>query len=171
MSSISNLLHNVSESEVRSKIIAAIRHLHKNDQYLLDHDLNERSIAFRLALYIQQEFAGWNVDYEYNRMSGDFIKKLEDIAGTFNNITGNVFPDIIIHIRGSDNNLLVIEVKKNPSTPTEDKYDTKKLNVFKKELGYQFIAFIKFYNDFNNTVNHMVFSKSHISESNNGLIV
>lgn len=54
-----------------------------------------------------------------------------------------VFPDIIVHKRGSNtDNLLVIEFKKLSSRIKKDK-DIDKLNAFKRELGYQYALFIE----------------------------
>jgi Holliday junction resolvase len=58
-----------------------------------------------------------------------------------------VFPDIIVHKRGTDENLLVIEMKKTTSKKTDTTYDLGKLNAFKSQLGYQFAIFIKLQTD------------------------
>lgn len=38
-----------------------------NDKYLLDHNVNERSITHKLGEYYQHIFQGWNVDCEFDR--------------------------------------------------------------------------------------------------------
>ena len=58
-----------------------------------------------------------------------------------------VFPDIIVHKRGTDENLLVIEMKKTTSKKTDTTYDLGKLKAFKSQLGYQFAIFIKLQTD------------------------
>ena len=50
-----------------------------------------------------------------------------------------VLADIIIHKRGSGNNILVIEMKKRGS-PCD--FDLKKLRFYKKQIGYKFACFI-----------------------------
>ena len=39
----------------------------KNDGYLLENDVNERSITHKFAVYLENEFSEWDVDCEYNR--------------------------------------------------------------------------------------------------------
>lgn len=49
-----------------------------------------------------------------------------------------VFPDIIVHKRGNnDDNLLIIEMKKD-SSREDNKRDLEKLRAFKRELNYCF---------------------------------
>ena len=53
-----------------------------------------------------------------------------------------IFPDIIVHKRGTnDQNLLVVEVKK-ASSAISSKYDFEKLRAFKAELRYAFAAHV-----------------------------
>jgi len=94
------------------------------ESFLLKNNLNERTISFKLAEYLQKEYDGkYTVDCEYNRMSKDdknmdegyITKKLHlyvEKIKTNNDKAQTVFPDIIIHKKGiNDNNFLVIEIK------------------------------------------------------------
>jgi hypothetical protein len=107
---------------------------------LLVNDVNERSISHRLALYLEPLFPGWQVDCEYNR---DFArpgrpKSLhvpDDNVGWDDTDARTVYPDIIVHSRGSDDNLLVLELKK---TGLSTSFDEAKLYAYKRELGYKF---------------------------------
>jgi hypothetical protein len=129
---------------IESALTDAIEQLLRSDSYILDKDVNERSISHRLANYIEPHFPGWNVDCEYNRNHDDskrldiYPRKVQsdDTQAT------TVYPDIIIHRRGTDENLVVIEMKKTTSTEA-DEYDLGKLRAFKTQLGYQFAIFIK----------------------------
>ena len=58
-----------------------------------------------------------------------------------NGNTISVFPDIIIHHRGTDNNFIVIEAKK---TTNNCEYDEEKLKAYKTDLKYKHAFFIKF---------------------------
>lgn len=57
-------------------------------------------------------------------------------------IAKTVFPDIIVHRRGTDRNLLVIEVKKS-SNGLDETYDLMKLVAFREQMGYRHAAFIR----------------------------
>lgn len=129
---------------VETAINESIDQLLRSDSELLYIDANERSISHRLALYIEPFFHGWNVDCEFNRNHDD-PKRLDiqrrnirsdDVQAT------TVFPDIIVHRRGTDQNLMVVEMKKTTSTE-DDGYDLGKLDAFKNQLGYQYAVFIK----------------------------
>jgi hypothetical protein len=50
-----------------SHVELGLRLLLLNDSYLLDHDLNERTICHKLAEYYQSIFRGWDVDCEFNK--------------------------------------------------------------------------------------------------------
>ncbi len=137
----------------REKIIAcverAIDRLLVNDAELLDIEANERSISHRLAVHLEREFEGWDVDCEYNRnmehpkmlvyLKGEgFAPEAppqEDMEGTqaekiYRDIQAKtVYPDIIVHRRLTEENLVVIEMKKGDLCTDNDKA---KLRAFTK---------------------------------------
>jgi hypothetical protein len=84
---------------IEAKIHQAISELLNQDSYLLQFDVNERTLSHQLAIHIKKEFPDWDVDCEYNRNHDD-IKRLKlpkekvDSDDTF---AQTVFPDIIIH--------------------------------------------------------------------------
>jgi hypothetical protein len=125
---------------------SAVRKLQAKDGFLIRNDVNERSITHWLAFYLQREFPGWHVDCEYNRNHEDpktlCLPRRNDLSSDDTHAR-TVFPDIIVHRRDKDDNLLVVEVKKstNPDLQSEE-FDKRKLKAFKKELGYRFAAFI-----------------------------
>ncbi len=122
----------------------ALSQLLERDAYLLEIDANERSIAYRFAFYLQALLPNWTVDCEYNR-DGVEPKRLgyfdihpdneDDEAKT-------VFPDVIVHLRGTRRNYLVIEFKKSTSNVDRD-IDRRKLEGYKQQLGYLFALFIE----------------------------
>ncbi|MBV5278437.1 MAG: hypothetical protein J0647_05305 [Campylobacteraceae bacterium] len=123
----------------------AINELKAKDKYLLDHNVNERSISHKLACYIGKRIDGWHVDAEYNR-------NMDDQKRLISTDKYGVMPDIIIHRRGhnndtttENNNLLVIEIKKTP-TEKQKRNDILKLKQFIKNppYFYKFGAFIAF---------------------------
>jgi hypothetical protein len=128
----------MTTSELLSKIDLAVQTLFSNDRYLLEKKLNERSIAFKLAEYLQPLFNGYNIDSEYN---GDAEKvndrkalaiaegRIKEIGIDPNEDNSySISPDIIIHQRGHNkNNLVIIEVKKDISPKKYKDFDLIKL--------------------------------------------
>ncbi|MGR9107915.1 MAG: hypothetical protein ACU843_13380 [Gammaproteobacteria bacterium] len=129
---------------VENAIHEALGQLLRADAELLHLDANERSISHRLAGYLETFFPGWNVDCEYNRDGYDPKRLNIQPRGIQSDDTQatTVFPDIIIHRRGTNDNLVVIEMKKTTSQE-DDEYDLQKLRAFKNQLGYQFAIFVK----------------------------
>jgi len=56
------------KNEIERKVKSCLQILREQDKYLLDNDLNERTITHKLATYLQEEFQEFNVDCEYNRL-------------------------------------------------------------------------------------------------------
>lgn len=130
--------------EVETSLKAALVCLLEADSYLLKHDLSERSISHKLAEHLQGVFPEWHVDCEYNR-DFDRVKKLDiDISETSPEETEarTVYPDIIVHLRGTDRNLVVIEIKKSNNRDSGE-YDLRKLEAFKRDLEYQHAYFVE----------------------------
>ena len=141
----------MDKQEVEAKISSAIEKLFERDRALLEIDVNERTITHRLAIYIEEEFPGWDVDCEYNRYFDEgkqiaVTKKLlstSDVTSVADENAKTVFPDIIVHHRNKKENLIAIEVKKT-TNPTPDNEDLEKLNAYKEKLGYAHTVFIRF---------------------------
>ena len=132
--------------DVRKRLDAALQKLVTSDAYLLTHNLGERCISSRLAMYLQDEFPEHSADAEYNR-AGDVPKRLdlaEDCAN-YQDEDGQslVVPDIIVHTRGAEGpNILVLEVKKT-SNPSPRDCDTARIRAFRAYPGYDFAALIE----------------------------
>ena len=118
-----------------------------SDFYLLEHDVNERSITHKFAEHLTSQFPTWHVDCEYNK-DGNSPKRVHifPVQIESDNDKGETaYPDIIVHERGTENNLLVIEAKKNTTNFYRAKTrDLDKLVAYKRELNYKFGLFIKF---------------------------
>lgn len=146
----------MTETEVRDCLEAALSRLYRDDLHLLRVNANERSLTHRLACHLTELFAGWHVDCEYNRLGGDdrTAKRLLDLQDLFadEEITvadedgKTIYPDIIVHKRSEQDNLLVIEAKKSPSNRSKDN-DRQKLERYLRDprLEYRFGAFVCFY--------------------------
>lgn len=148
--------------EIKNKLALSINKLQGKDFFLLQHDVSERSITHKLAIYISESFPEYDVDCEYNsNIQSDNRKKyisilkdkakglglLRDSDGDAENILRHVYPDIIVHERGiNERNMLIVEVKKSSSQVTSD-YDHEKLarytsSEYGNELNYRYGAFV-----------------------------
>lgn len=140
----------MNQDEVRGHLERAVQRLLDRDRELLARDVNERSITHRLAMYLQDEFPDMDVDCEYNRRDFD-VKRLgfypRDTA-TNDTDARTVFPDIIVHKRGTNaHNLLVIEAKKSGNQGRNNQNtDRRKLQAFKSDadLRYEHAVFLQF---------------------------
>ncbi|WNM18866.1 hypothetical protein [Flavobacterium capsici] len=161
------------ENEIILKNVeSAINILLRDDNWLLKKDLSERSISHKLAEYLQPLFKDYNVDCEYNgdidrenhqerELGRKRISTLRQNLQHYNLLTKEneneaekelierlVYPDIIIHRRGSNaHNLCIIEVKKSTSQ-VPFHYDQIKLKAYTtknyRNLNYQIGYFVKF---------------------------
>lgn len=133
-----------SVEEIDKKLRISIEIFYKNDWVLIENNVSERSISHKLAEYLQVEFKDWNVDCEYNRKNND-IKKLEGISEcSEQRATDRIYPDIIVHERNLDKNLVVIEVKSSADEETCDIEKLKKLTSTKYDFHYKVGYFIRF---------------------------
>lgn len=140
-----DIIEQLGSREPGANVIVALRALIEHDAYLLECNANERSIAHRFAMYLQTQFPDWHVDCEYNRDGVDpkrighlgLDPDAEDTEGQ------TVFPDIIVHRRGTDENHLVIEIKKT-SSAIDRNIDRQKLQGYMRDLTYRFALFIEF---------------------------
>jgi hypothetical protein len=104
-------------------------------------------VSHRLALYLETVLPDeWNVDCEYNRNLAR-VKGLHpppDPITWLDTKAKTVYPDIIVHKRGTRDNLLIIEMKKSAVGEASD-FDRDKLRAY-TGLGYRYTlgAFIPF---------------------------
>ena len=108
----------MEEKSIHEMIDTVLDVLYSKDKYLIEIEMpetdlvehvGERAIVFRFGIYLQKElnqsiFKEYNLDCEYNRNGTDGKKLPSFING--------VYPDMIIHKRGSnDKNQTIIEFK------------------------------------------------------------
>ncbi|GHA71937.1 hypothetical protein GCM10009007_11080 [Formosimonas limnophila] len=134
-------MYPITRSYVELAIKSSIGDLYQHDHHLMAVNSSERSLTHQLAIHLAKYFPNHHVDCEYNRNGCD-PKMLR--LPVCSNVSSDaldaktVFPDIVVHDRGNnDNNLLVIEVKKASSSESPE-HDKDKLRAFKNELSYQF---------------------------------
>ena len=125
-------------------VFRALCDLLEKDGHLLRIDVNERSIVHRFALHLQQHMPNLHVDCEYNR-DGVEPKRIEHFhldPDSEDTEAKTVFPDVIAHIRGTDRNYLVVELKKTTNRVSRN-VDFAKLRGYKRDLGYKHALFIE----------------------------
>jgi hypothetical protein len=129
------MTNDTSSSEfemVKTCVEQAIEEFRNRDLQLLQLTVDERASTHRIACYLQKYFPEWHVDCEYNR-KGSIPKPTPDTS-----TNARVKPDIIIHKRNTEANLLCIEAKKKGGRLSEDR---KRLIGFTSRTGtyrYQF---------------------------------
>ena len=155
----------MKDLEIKDRIEIALSIVLKNDAYLLQKNINERTIAHKLATYLQYTFPEYHVDCEYNGnvlrhnekkyilllkegLQGLGLLKPEEEKIDKEIIERLVYPDIVIHKRGTPENLCIIEIKKSTSKISSD-YDELKLKCYTSsdnhnDLKYQLGVFIEF---------------------------
>lgn len=133
----------------------AKNNLLENDSALLRRDLSERSIAHKLAYYLTLLFKNYDVDCEYNGdVDSEGLRKIleipqevmEDLTvrSVRENDTYNIFPDIIIHERGTNTrNHVVFEMKKRNTNYQQKEYDFVKLKTFTLQYNYRLGIYIE----------------------------
>lgn len=124
-----------------------------SDWSLVEENVSERAICHRLANYIQDQFPDWDVDCEYNRnfAADGLVKELPWSGQEFyddddqkflqgkDSRMRRVLPDIIVHKRGSQDNYIVIEVKKRTNLDiNNEKFDKTKLKTFKENVSFKY---------------------------------
>jgi len=126
-------------SDLKLRMQMAINTLYARDSKLFSLEASEWALAHRLAVYLELEFPGWNIDCEYDKQGENADPKTN--AATVGT-TERTRPDIILHHRGElakEHNLLVVELKK-----AEDPTDWRKVKEFtarpegKRTFQYQY---------------------------------
>jgi len=129
--------------ELKNKFLKAVNLLYRNDLFLLKNNVSERAITHKLAFYLQDEFPEWHVDCEYNRDT--YLIKRRNSGLIFN-------PDIIVHIRDTKNNILIIEVKKSNGSYNKERERLSEVTHKKSKYNYPLGVYIIFpvLKDYNN---------------------
>lgn len=147
--------------KVKQALEESLSDLFNKDFSLLKNDVSERAITHKLAEYIQIRFADFNVDCEYNRNTvlgprhakelkiqrDEFANQLNQSKDEDDLLSISAYPDIIVHIRETnETNLLVVEMKKENSKVAKD-YDYRKLRAYTEisednKYHYQYGVFI-----------------------------
>ena len=96
------------------KVVAALREFYAREIFLFEHDLGERTLTHRLAVHLEKQFAGFDVDCNYDRLGARTLRLPHGtIVSTDDHLAKSVFPDIVVHQREIPNNLVAIELRKD----------------------------------------------------------
>jgi len=161
----------MTDSKANELIENAIDLFYEKDIFLLENDVSERAITHRIGMYLQQIVGNsFDVDCEYNRMGriendelylteGDYFAKTVCLSGEQvsdeSDLGSRVFPDIILHKRGTAQNTIIIEVKIG-SKNGDREHDLKKLMRYKKDLKYEYAIFVELFRKKENVKTHFV---------------
>jgi hypothetical protein len=128
-----SLIASATDKSLARKVGRALRELLDRDADLMIRDASEQALTGALARHLVSRFQGWDVDVEYNRDDYD-PKKANGVI---------VKPDIIVHRRGTSDNLLVIEAKKSNTRKSDDEDLTKLVGFRSPPLQYRHALFVK----------------------------
>jgi hypothetical protein len=94
-------------------LVVALQEFYAREVHLFERDLGERALTHRLAVQIEQQFWGWDVDCDYNRLGERRLRLPKGtIVSTDDALGKSIFPDIVVHRRAVPLNLLAVEVRK-----------------------------------------------------------
>jgi hypothetical protein len=109
------------------KVVVGLSEFYAGEQFLFAHDLGERALTHRLAVYIEKQFPDWNVDCHFDRLGARTMRLPHGtIVSTDDHFDKSIYPDILVHRREIPNNLLAIEVRKVSNHQPEE-HDRQKL--------------------------------------------
>ena len=108
-----------------NKLVTALAEFYAREGFLFARDLGERTMTHRLAVHIEHQFPGWQVDCDYDRLGErTLLLPHGTIVSTDDHLGKSIYPDIVVHQREIPNNLLAIEVRKetNHQPPEHDQH-------------------------------------------------
>src|SRR6201985_3509200 len=94
------------------KIVAALKEFYARETFLFEHDLGEPTLTHRLALQLERQFSGFDIDCNYDRL-GERTLRLPhgSIISTDDHLGKSIYPDVVVHQREIPNNLLTVEIR------------------------------------------------------------
>ena len=95
------------------RLVTALQEFYARETFLLEKDLGERTLTHRLAVCLERQYPGWEVDCDYNRL-GERTLRLPHgtVVSTDDTLGKSIYPDIVVHRRAIPHNLFAIEVRK-----------------------------------------------------------
>ena len=128
----------------------------KEEKEIIEIDINERTLSARLMFHLQtlllneiyqENYKEYSVDCEYNRRK-EIVKILPKEYRELEKKDKQIYPDIILHQRNSEKNLMIIEMKKTYSSDEGGKNEKrdrlKFLTILRKENKYKYLLGVYF---------------------------
>lgn len=128
----------------------------KEEKEIIEINVNERTLSARLIFHLQtlllneiyqENYKEYSVDCEYNRRK-EIVKILPKEYRELEKKDKQIYPDIILHQRNSEKNLIIIEMKKTYSSDeggkNENRDRLKFLTSLRKENKYKYLLGIYF---------------------------
>ena len=113
-----------------NKLVTALAEFYAREGFLFARDLGESTMTHRLAVHIEHQFPGWQVDCDYDRLGErTLLLPHGPIVSTDDHLGKSIYPDIVVHQREIPNNLLAVEVRKaaNHQPPEHDRHKLRAL--------------------------------------------
>jgi len=130
--------------EILYRIQIAVKILLKNEFYNLANNTSERNLSAKLSCYLAGLFPEYDVDAEYDKnlyvqkqleIHKAEMQQYRDPDKIHDDDLYSIIPDVIIHTRSTNNNLVVIEVKKNGNSAKSKEFDELKLKLLTSNEG------------------------------------
>ncbi|MEO8326115.1 MAG: hypothetical protein ABI618_09715 [Nitrospirota bacterium] len=137
MMDYAKVLSKCQDPEVGKAVLDALTKLFEKDIQLLVISASERSVAAKIAQYLQPHFPNFHIDVDYNRMG----KAPKKVAWSGKK-QEELYPDIIVHSRETEIDILAVELKKDSNRESKEK-DILKLRAYRSELGYRHALFMR----------------------------
>ena len=128
----------------------------KEEKEIIKIDVNERTLSARLMFHLQtlllseiyqESYKEYSVDCEYNRRK-EIVKMIPKEYRELEKKDKQIYPDIILHQRNSEKNLMIIEMKKTYSLDeggkNENRDRLKFLTSLRKENKYKYLLGVYF---------------------------
>lgn len=95
------------------KVVTALQEFYAQETFLFEKDLGEHTLTHRLAVQIERQFPGWQVDCNYDRLGERTLRLPQgSVISTDDHLGKSIYPDIVVHQRQTPRCLLAIEVRK-----------------------------------------------------------
>jgi len=128
----------------------------KEEKEIIEINVNKRTLSARLMFHLQtlllneiyqENYKEYSVDCEYNRRK-EIVKILPKEYRELEKKDKQIYPDIILHQRNSEKNLMIIEMKKTYSSDeggkNENRDRLKFLTSLRKENKYKYLLGVYF---------------------------